>query len=392
MTLPALASRTNHIDPFHVMELVKYANQLQESGRSIIHLSIGEPDYTAPEPVLDALNTAARAGRAKYTAAAGIAPLRQAIADDYRNKWQVEVDPDQILVTAGSSAALTLACAALVNHGDGVLLGDPGYPCNRHFIAAFDGQPQLIPTTAATRFQITQSLVESSWQDNTRGVLISSPSNPTGTSISSVEMGNILTTIRQRDAFAIVDEIYLGLTYDGDVSSALTHGNDMVVTNSFSKYFGMTGWRLGWLVIPPDWCPGFEKLAQNLLICASALAQQAALACFEPESQAIFAQRRDEFKKRRDYLVPALREIGLEIPAEPDGAFYVYVDISRFSNDSTAFAYDLIDKKGVALVPGKDFGKLNSNRYVRISYANSMENLQEAVERIRQYLNELDPA
>ncbi len=385
-----LASRTDKIAPFHVMELVKYASQREADGHSVIHLSIGEPDFTAPEPVVAALNKAGQSGQTRYTHAAGIMPLRQAIATDYQEKWGVTVDPDNILITAGASAALTLACAALVNPGDGVLLADPGYPCNRHFIAAFDGEPQLIPTAPASNFQLSRDLIDQHWQDNTRGVLISSPANPTGTSISTREMGNILSGIEAREAFAIVDEIYLGLTYNDDVSTALSHGNDIVITNSFSKYFGMTGWRLGWLVVPPQWQPAFEKLAQNLLICASALSQQAALACFEPESQRVFAQRREEFKKRRDYMVPALRDIGLEIPAEPDGAFYVYADIGRFSQDSTAFAYDLLNKTGVALVPGKDFGELNSNRFIRISYANSMDNLREAVARLGNYLNSLN--
>lgn len=389
MSLPALANRTEKIDPFHVMELLKYAAQREAEGRSIIHLSIGEPDFTAPEPVLAALEKASRSGQTRYTDAAGIRPLREAIAADYRDKWGVTVDPEDILVTAGASAALTLACAAVVNPGDGILLADPGYPCNRHFIAAFDGVPQLVPTSPATGFQLSRELIDQHWQANTCGVLISSPSNPTGTSVSTTEMGNILNSIRARDAFAIVDEIYLGLTYTDDATTALTHGRDVIITNSFSKYFGMTGWRLGWLVVPQAWRGAFEKLAQNLLICASALSQRAALACFEPESQRIFAERREEFRKRRDYLVPALREIGLKIPVEPDGAFYVYADISDFSDDSSKFAYDLLDTTGVALIPGKDFGQLDSNRFVRISYANSMDNLREAVARIGNYLNSL---
>ncbi len=389
MSLPALANRTDQIAPFHVMELVKYAARLQAGGRSVIHLSIGEPDFTAPEPVLAALNRAGQSGQTGYTDAAGLRSLREAIAADYQDKWAVSVDPDDILVTAGASAALTLACAATVNPGDGILLADPGYPCNRHFIAAFDGRPQLVPTTPETRFQLTRELVDRHWLDHTRGVMISSPANPTGTSIPTAEMANILTGVQQRGAISIVDEIYLGLTYGDDATTALTHSQDIIITNSFSKYFGMTGWRLGWLVVPPAWRSAFEKLAQNLLICASALSQRAALACFEPESQRIFAERRDEFRRRRDYLVPALRDIGLKIPVEPDGAFYVYADISGFSDDSTAFAYDLLDKTGVALVPGKDFGQLNANRFVRISYANSMDNLREAVARIGNHLNSL---
>lgn len=385
--MTALANRTNHIDKFHVMELMRYATRLEAEGKSVIHLSIGEPDFTAPDPVVRALHAAADEGRMKYTDAAGITPLREAIARDYQDKWQVNVDPDCILVTAGASAALTLSCAALVNPGDGVLIADPGYPCNRHYVAAFDGLPQLVPTSADTRFQLTHENVLANWQTHTRGALISSPANPTGTCIPTAEMGRILEAIRQKDGFAIVDEIYLGLTYQDDVKTALTHGNDMVITNSFSKYFNMTGWRLGWLVVPSEWRSTFEKLAQNLLICASSLSQRAALACFDPESQAVYEERKAKFKERRDYLVPALESIGLKVPAAPDGAFYIYVDISAFSEDSSRFAYDLLDDTGVALVPGKDFGVKDAEKYVRISYANSMDNLREAVDRINGFIN-----
>lgn len=387
MSLTKLANRNEHIDPFHVMELVKYAARLEAEGKSVIHLSIGEPDFTAPEPIVRALHTAADEGHMKYTDAVGIAPLREAIARDYQDTWHVDVDPDCILVTAGASAALTLACAALVNPGDGVLVADPSYPCNRHFVAAFDGVPQLVPTSTASRFQLSLDNVKANWQPHTRGALISSPANPTGTSIPTAEMGRILAEIRQRNGFSIVDEIYLGLSYQDDVTTALTHGNDMVITNSFSKYFNMTGWRLGWLVVPAEWRGAFEKLAQNLLICASSLSQRAALACFEPESRAIFDERKAVFKERRDYLVPALESIGVKVPTAPDGAFYIYADISAFSEDSSRFAYDLLDNTGVALVPGKDFGIQDAEKFVRISYANSMENLREAVDRIDGFVN-----
>ncbi len=387
MSLPTLATRTGHIAPFHVMELVKQAHKLAAGGRSIIHLSIGEPDFTAAPAVVRALREAGESGRTQYTDAMGIEPLRRAIANDYRQKWQVDVDPERILITSGASAALTLACCALVNPGDGVLLADPGYPCNRHFVAAFDGIPKLIATDAAERFQLSARRVAEHWQPSTRGVLISSPANPTGTSIAHDEMGRILQTVRERGGFSIVDEIYLGLSYGDDVASALAHGDDMIITNSFSKYFNMTGWRLGWLVMPQEWRATFEKLAQNLYICPSALAQRAALACFEPDSQRLYDERRDEFRRRRDYLIPALQAIGFGIAAEPDGAFYVYADITRFSRDSTRFAYDVLEHAGVALVPGKDFGLHRANDFVRISYANSMDNLREAVARLDRWLN-----
>jgi aspartate/methionine/tyrosine aminotransferase len=384
---PALAARTETIAPFFVMELVKRADQLAAQGAPIIHLSIGEPDFTAPPPVTRAVTEAAQSGQTQYTPAMGITPLREAIAGFYDSHWGQSVSPDQIMVTAGASAALSLACCALVNPGDGVLLTDPGYPCNRHFVSAFNGVPQMIECGPDQQFQMTSEAVESNWTDITRGVLVSTPSNPTGTSIAAPELEKILNAVRARGGFSIIDEIYLGLTYGDSQVSALHFGNDMVITNSFSKYFHMTGWRLGWLVIPPDMVSGFEKLAQNLYICASALAQRAAVACFNEESLQVYRERREAFRERRDYIVPALRSIGFEVPAEPDGAFYVYADISRFSDDSMTFALDVLDNAHVAMVPGADFGQADPKRYVRIGYANSMDNLKQAIDRLDKYLN-----
>ncbi|MEZ5657505.1 MAG: pyridoxal phosphate-dependent aminotransferase [Burkholderiaceae bacterium] len=386
MSLPAFARRCDHVQPFLVMELVKKAAALEEDGHPVIHMSIGEPDFTAPEPVLRALHRATDAGRTQYSDAAGLSALRRAIAADYRRRYQVEIDPQRVLVTAGASGALTLACAALVNPGDGVLMSDPGYPCNRHFVAAFDGVAQTVPTGPAERFQLSPELVDAHWRGNTRGVLISTPSNPTGTSMTTEALASIIGNVRARGGFTIVDEIYIGLSYGHEPVSALSLADDIVVANSFSKYFHMTGWRLGWLVVPPGAMPVFEKLAQNLYICPSVLAQQAALACFEPESMAVFAQRRDAFEERRNYLVPALREIGFEIPVEPDGAFYVYADISRFSDDSTRFANEVLEQTYVSIVPGADFGNSDARRYVRISYANSLENLKTAVQRLGEFV------
>lgn len=387
MHLPALAERTHHIAPFQVMELVKRAVQLAAKGHPVIHMSIGEPDFTAPPAVITALEKAARAGHTQYTAATGIAPLRRAIADDYRQRYGVEIDASRIIVTAGASAALSLAACALVNPGDQILLTDPSYPCNRHFIAAFDGAARLVPVGPASRFQMTEALVQQHWNEQTRGVLLASPANPTGTSIPFAELGRIITAVRARGGFTIVDEIYQGLTYGDDRSrTALEYGEDVLVCNSFSKYFSMTGWRLGWLVVPDAWSSTFEKLAQNLYICASALAQHAALACFEPESMAIYEERRLEFKKRRDYLLPELERLGLTVPAIPDGAFYIYFDCSRYSSDSSKFASDLLERAYLSLVPGDDFGNSEPKRYLRLSYATAMPKLREAVARLEKFL------
>jgi aspartate/methionine/tyrosine aminotransferase len=381
-----LARRTAQIDPFHVMELTKRAAALEAAGHPVIHLNIGEPDFTAPEPVVAALERAVRAGHTRYTAATGLAPLREAIARDYGERYGLDIAPSRIVVTAGASAALSLACCALVDPGASVLMTDPGYPCNRHFVTAFDGAPQLVAVGPETRFQLTRAMVEAHWHAGTRGALIASPANPTGTSIPFDELGRIVDAVRARGGFTIVDEIYLGLSYDGAPRSALAWGDDLVVTNSFSKYFHMTGWRLGWLVVPEALAPVFEKLAQNLYICASTLAQHAAIACFDAESLAEYEARRREFQRRRDYIVPALREAGLPVPVMPDGAFYAYADCSAHSDDSSAFALELLERIHVSVVPGKDFGRHEPSRYLRLSYATSMDRLHEAIARLARYL------
>ncbi len=389
-----LAARTARIEPFHVMELVKRAAALQASGRPVIHMSIGEPDFTAPPPVITAMEQAAREGHTGYTPALGIEPLRRAIADDYRNRYGVEVDPHRIIVTAGASAALTLACTALVNPGDEVLLTDPSYPCNRHFIAAADGVPLLVPVGPQTRFQLTAELLRQHWNagaDRVKGVMIASPANPTGTSIPFDELTAIVQEVRQRGGFTLVDEIYLDLSYGmpGEPArprTALELGDDVIVTNSFSKFFSMTGWRLGWMVVPPALVPVFEKLAQNLYICPSALAQHAALACFTPACLGIYGQRRESFRERRDFIVPALESIGLQVPAHPDGAFYVYVDCSGTGLTSTELCNRLLEEAYVSLVPGTDFGHAEPERYLRLSYATARPLLAEAIDRMGDWL------
>ena len=395
--LPKLAGRTAHIAPFQVMELVKQAAALQLQGAPVIHMSIGEPDFTAPPAVLAALDKAARAGRTQYTSALGIAPLRDAISKYYKNEYGLEIAPSRIIVTAGASAALTLACCALVNPGDEVLLTDPSYPCNRHFIASYDGKPKLVPVGPETRFQMTRELLDKHWGKRTVGALLATPANPTGTSIPFDELRSIVEGVRSHGGFTIVDEIYLGLSYadtpgqSPEVHSALELGDDIIVTNSFSKFFNMTGWRLGWLVVPEALTASFEKLAQNLFICASTLAQYAALACFEPATMDIFRERRALFDERRRYIVPAMRELGFGVPVEPDGAFYVYLDVQDICkrlglSGSSELAQVLLHKANVCIVPGADFGHHHPEHYMRLSYATELSQLKEAVQRIRSLL------
>lgn len=386
-----IAARCTHISPFYVMEIVKAAAAREAAGLPVIHMSIGEPDFSAPPAVQAAAQAAIGAGATGYTPALGLDALRRRIADHYRARFGVEVDPGRIAVTAGASGALLLALTALVDPGAEVLLPDPSYPCNRNFVSAVGGQPRYVPCGPQTGFQPTAADVGRHWQAATRGVILASPSNPTGTSIAPQALAALLDEVRSRGGFSIVDEIYQGLSYDRPPQTALALADDVVV-NSFSKYFGMTGWRLGWLVLPPALVPAVEKLAQNLFICASTVAQRAALACFEPETLAEYEARRREFQRRRDYLVPALRRLGFDIPVAPDGAFYIYMDVSRYSSDSWRFAFDLLEHAGVCLVPGRDFGSHAPARYVRVSYATSLAALQEAVARIERYLATRAPA
>ncbi|MDP1901077.1 MAG: pyridoxal phosphate-dependent aminotransferase [Rubrivivax sp.] len=389
------ARRLEHIEPFYVMECAKAADAIARGpecdaargGEPMIYLNIGEPDFTATPAVQRAAVQCLADGLTQYTPATGLPALRERIAAWYGTRFGVAVAPDRIVVTAGASAALQLACLALFEAGDEVLMPDPSYPCNRHFVAAAGATARLLPASAAARFQLDAASVAGAWGANTRGVLLASPSNPTGTSIAPAEMAAIVREVRQRGGVTLVDEIYLGLSYDEAFGhSALTLGEDLISINSFSKYFGMTGWRLGWMVLPPELVAPVEKLAQNLYICASTLAQRAALACFEPESLAEYERRREEYRRRRDDLVPALQALGLDVPVVPDGAFYAWFDCSRYSASSWDFCFDMMRRAHVALTPGRDFGPAQAERFVRLSFASGMPQLKAAVARLAREL------
>ena len=387
------STRAEKIDPFYVMEVAKAAQQLAQEVASgpepMIFLNIGEPDYTAPEQVQAAAQRCITTGSTQYTNALGLEPLREAISQWYLTRFGVDVPARRIVITAGASAALQLACLSLIEAGDEILMPDPSYPCNRHFVSAAEGVAKLIPTSAAERYQLSADQVAAHWGKQTRGVLLASPSNPTGTSIDPAELRHIHDVVKSKGGITIVDEIYLGLSYEEAFShSALAISDDIISINSFSKYFNMTGWRLGWMVVPDAMVPVVERMAQNLFICASTIAQHAALACFSPESIAIFEARRAEFKARRDYFLPALKELGFGIDVMPDGAFYAWADCTPLCaklgvKDSWEFAYALMEKAHLAITPGRDFGTADTARYVRFSTANSMEQLQEAVRRMQ---------
>lgn len=384
--MPRLATRTDNIVPFYAVELFKQASALNAQGRDVISLGIGEPDFTAPAQVVETLNRAAAAGLSGYTSPAGIAPLRDAIAHYYQHHFSATVDPARIIITAGASGALMLAAMTLINPGDEVLMPDPSYPANQNFIMAAGGIPRLVPCAPEQRFQLTADSVAQHWGPATRGVLIASPSNPTGTTITREDLRALIQEVKKRNGFVIMDEIYLGIYYEEIPVSALTLDDSVVIINSFSKYFHMTGWRLGWLIAPPHLIAAMEKLAASIAICAPSLAQHAALTCFEPEVMRIYENRRLSFKQRRDYLLPELERLGLHVPVKPDGAFYIYADIRQHSQDSMAFSQLLLHKASVAAVPGQDFGPTHAAHMLRFSYATGLDRLEEAIHRMERYL------
>ncbi|MER2020707.1 MAG: pyridoxal phosphate-dependent aminotransferase [Stenotrophomonas sp.] len=374
--------RSHDIEPFHVMSLLARAQALEQAGHDVIHLEIGEPDFTTAAPIVRAGQAALAAGHTRYTAARGLPALREAIAGFYQDRYQVQIDPERILVTPGGSGALLLASSLLVDPGKHWLLADPGYPCNRHFLRLVEGAAQLVPVGPETAYQLTPDLVARQWNADSVGALVASPANPTGTVLSAAQLAALSQSLKARGGHLVVDEIYHGLTYGMDAASVLEVDDEAFVLNSFSKYYGMTGWRLGWLVAPPQAVRELEKLAQNLYISASSIAQHAALACFEPESIAIFEQRRAAFRERRDYLLPALRALGFRIEVEPEGAFYLYADVSAFTDDAQAFCAHFLETEHVAFTPGLDFGHHRANEHVRLAYTQDVPRLEDAVRRI----------
>jgi aspartate/methionine/tyrosine aminotransferase len=391
-----ISARAQRIEPFYVMEVAKAASTLAQevahTDAPMIFLNIGEPDFTAPPLVQQAAEKVVRDGQTHYTPATGLPQLRERISDWYASRFGLKVPASRIVVTAGASAALHLACLALIEAGDEVLMPDPSYPCNRHFVSAVDGTAVLVPTTAAERFQLSADKVQAAWGEHTQGVLLASPSNPTGTSIDPAELRRIHEVVSQRGGITLVDEIYLGLSYEERFGqSALAIDEAIISINSFSKYFNMTGWRLGWLVVPQTLVPVIERLAQNLFICPSTLAQYAALACFEPDSLALYERRRAEFKARRDYFIPALNALGLNVPVMPDGAFYAWADCGAACDKlgikgSWDFAFEMMNRAHVAATPGRDFGTAETNRFIRFSTASAMPQLQAAVARLQNLL------
>jgi aspartate/methionine/tyrosine aminotransferase len=382
------SDRVNDIQPFHVMDLLRRARELESQGRDIIHMEVGEPDFPTPQPVIDAATRFLATGNVPYTPAMGLAQLREAISRFYRKRFGAVVPAERIVVTPGASGALMLALAATTDPGSEWLLPDPSYPCNRHLVRSFEGVARALPVNAESHFQPTAEQVTQAWTSATRGLMVASPSNPTGTLLDAAELSALGEAVQARGGIMIVDEIYQGLTYGVESSTVLKDMDDVFVVNSFSKYFGMTGWRLGWLVVPPEYVRAVEKLAQHFFISASTPAQHAALAAFDPTTLAILEARRHEFAERRTTLLPALRDIGFTVASEPHGAFYIYADISAFAEDSEELAWRLLENTGVATTPGLDFGDNAPRKHLRIAYTTSKERLLEAAERLRAALHQ----
>ncbi len=375
------------IEPFHVMDILAQAREMDARGRNVVHMEVGEPDFPSPQPVIDMGIQSLQQGKTHYTPALGLPALRQAISDYYLSRFQVQVDSSRIVITPGASGALQLILGALVNPGDKVLMADPGYPCNRHMVRLFGGEAMLLGVKASHDFTLANDQVIRHWDRRTKALMVATPANPTGRLLSLRQLQFLYEAVRAPDGMLIVDEIYQGLVYDQPVETALKLGQDnLFVVNSFSKFFGMTGWRLGWVVAPPEYVSALDRLAQNIFLAAPTVAQYAALAAFQPETQRILEQRRKVFQERRDYLYDALVNLGFRIQGKPEGAFYLYADVSAFSDDSFEFAGRLLDQAAVAITPGRDFGNFRADKFVRFAYTTDLERLKLGVERIAAFL------
>ena len=388
-----IAERLNQIAPFRVMQLMERAKALEAQGHRVVHFEVGEPDFETAAPIVRAGQAALAAGHTKYTQALGTPELRARIARYYEESAGISISPGRVVVTAGASGGLLLLAGLLLNPGDELLMPDPGYPCNEVFVGLVNAEPTRINVEPADGFQITPEALDGAWTDRTRGLLLGAPANPTGALPSRERLAALVEVVHARGGLFLLDEIYQGLIYgesgeQPEYRTGLSISQDLFVLNSFSKYFGMTGWRLGWMVVPEDYLDGVSRLAQNLFISPSSIAQHAALAAFEPEAMVIHESRRLEFALRRDRLSAGLRALGLSIPVDPQGAFYLYVDVSSTGMDSETFCWRLIDEYQVAVTPGVDFGSHLAERYVRFAYTTGEAEIDLGLERIGQALKD----
>lgn len=379
--------RVADIDSFKVMDLLKRAKELDAQGHDVVHMVAGEPDFATAAPVAQAAKNAIDQGLTQYTPAGGIPELRQAISQWYQTRYGLDISPERILVTPGASGALLMVFSLLADPGRTFMMSDPGYPCNRQFLRLIEARGQLVPCPVEDNFQLTPEAIREHWKPETAGVLLASPANPTGSVVHKDDLSNIAETVKALGGNLVVDELYHGLTYGFDATSVLEIDQDTFVLNSFSKYFGMTGWRLGWMVAPEAAVPELEKLAQNLFISPPTVAQYAALAAFTPECMKIFEERRQAFQERRDLLVSGLRDLGFDIPLTPEGAFYVYAGASHLTDNTYDYCWSLLEEDKVATTPGIDFGSFRANEFIRFSYTTGLDRIHEALERLHKRMS-----
>ena len=387
MTSRPLSNRTRELSPFHVMDILAQAKALSEQGRSIIHMEVGEPDFSTADSIVSAGIEALKQGQTFYTPALGLPELREAISAYYQRKFSVQVDPERIIVTPGASGAIQLAITSLLDAGDNVLLSDPGYPCNRNIAQVLASDTVSVPVGAESYYQLNAQLAERYWNERTRAAMVATPSNPTGTVLPLTQLRELDNCISEKGGVLIVDEIYQGLVYDSSDYTALSVSDDCFVINSFSKYFGMTGWRVGWMVVPELYVDAIDRIAQNIFLAPPTISQHAAITALQEDTQVEHDRRRDEFKKRRDFLLPALKQIGFDIAVEPRGAFYIYANCERFTDDSFSWGKQMLDEQGVAITPGIDFGDHHANLHCRFAYTQSLPVLEQAVDKIAAFVH-----
>ncbi|MCD6498333.1 MAG: pyridoxal phosphate-dependent aminotransferase [Deltaproteobacteria bacterium] len=379
------AHRTEEIAPFYVMQILARAAELEAAGKDVVHMEVGEPDFDTAPPIVEAGRRALAEGKTHYTPAIGIRALREAVSQFYRNRYDVEVPAERIVITPGATGALQLVLAATVDSGRSVMMTDPGYPCNRHYVTLLGGRTIAVPVDPETNYQLNADLAAKYMDADTAALLVASPANPTGAVLDDAGLQSLMALAADQNRFLIVDEIYHGLSYGRSLPTAAASPSVFVV-NSFSKYFGMTGWRIGWVVAPPEHMDALDRLAQNMFLAVSTMAQHAALAAFQPETIQVLEQRRDEFQRRRDYLVPALKKLGFGVPVDPAGAFYVYADSSAVVPDSFSFCRDLLEEAGVAVTPGLDFGSHRAADHIRFAYTTSIDRLREGMDRTARFM------
>jgi aspartate/methionine/tyrosine aminotransferase len=382
MSSHLLSKRSKKLSPFHVMDILAQAKSLTQQGKKVYHLEIGEPDFPTARCIVDAGIEALQQLKTHYTPALGLSELREKVAEYYQRKFAVKINPERVIITPGASGAIQLAISCLLDAGENVLLADPGYPCNRNIAQILAAETISVPVDAESYFQLNAERVAAHWNESTRAAMVATPSNPTGTVLPKSQLRALCQAVQEKSGSLIVDEIYQGLVYDEKDYTALEISDECFVINSFSKYFGMTGWRIGWMIVPEFYIDAIDRIAQNIFLAPPTISQYAALTALTAETQLVLDERRDEFKQRRDFLLPALEHLGFEVAAKPQGAFYIYANCEQFTDDSFSWVRQLLDEQGVALTPGIDFGSHLAHKHCRFAYTQSTELLEQAVDKI----------